>query len=417
MNKQIIKEAVFNLIICIVLCITIFMEFKTGFGMIEKRTMDSVSVFTTAAASGGKANVSIDEVMDYPAIPFEAYEGDVLRLGSYDIKLKISGEITDTSSSAYGYYYYKNTEDVEQCTLSVQKVSNDIARDREAFQQFWYGNTDPITERVSFGTAGTLEFYQDTNTVGKRIAAHNDGNGLWYMVCELGDTADSYLLISAPDPFITTYERPSVKFGDPAITVMTQHAYSSYETSAAEAKLKAIQNGGSGGDDEDDGIVENPYYTGDVSGSHSTFTSTDDMMIRNEMLGYAQHNWDENGIADDTSNQIDITSEEAKKSEWSLTETTYAYVSNSLKISMLQGSRSATIFNLSGNINNTLDAERPFVLVVKFIGNGKLLGLKVIDRTGEPIDPEGVTTFNLEISKLSDKIDVTKITAVQFEIY
>lgn len=414
--KEKVKDATIQIVICIVLLLVIFLSFKTGFGMIEKRTRDSVNLYTNVAASSGKANVSIDEVVEYPEVPFEYMKGDVLRLGTYGIKLKISGEITDSSSAAYGYYYYRNPDGVEQCTLTVQKVSNDIARDREAFQQFWYGNSTPLTERVSLGTAGTLEFYQDTNTVGQRIVAHNDSNGLWYMMCELNDTADCYLLISAPEPFITTDERPTVKFGDPAITVMTQHAYSTYETTAAEATLNAIKKGNKNEDGEEQ-PVQNPYQTGDVSGSHSTYTSTDDGMIRNEMIGYAQHKWDENGKAEDTSKTIDISSDEAKKSEWALTETTYSYVSNSLKISMLQGSRSATIFNLSGNINNTLDATRPFVLVVKFIGNGKLLGLKVIDRTSEPLDPEGVTTFNLEISKLSDKIDVTKITAVQFEIY
>lgn len=402
--------------LCMILLIGIIIgEFRYGFSMLEHRQLESIGVYTAAAATNGKARVSIDELMDYPEVPDYNSSGDIIQLGSYDVRLRIDGTVTDTSSAAYGYYYYTNSAGVEQCTLTVQKVQNDIAEDRDAFQQYWYGNTLPLQDRVSLGTAGTVNFYQDSVEYGKQIVAYNESNLMWYMVIELGDTADAYLLVSAPDPFVRTNERPKANFGDPAIAVMTAHTYSTFESLAAEAKLKKLKEKEI--DESMSTQIYNPYQASVAGGSHSTFTSADDDMIRQELINYAQHNWDENGVADDTSVQLDITSEEAKKSEWALTETTYAYTANGLKISMLEGSRSATTFNLKGNINNTLDAARPYVLVIKFIGTGKLLGIKVIDKTSEPIDPESVTTFATEINKLSDKIDVTKITAVQFEIY
>ena len=68
--------------------------------------------------------------------------------------------------------------------------------------------------------------------------------------------------------------------------------------------------------------------------------------------------------------------------------------------------------------NNTLEEERPYVVVFKFISeDGKLLGVKVADKRTDAIESKGVAKVSVDITKAEDACPIDKIVAVQFELY
>jgi hypothetical protein len=251
--------------------------------------------------------------------------------------------------------------------------------------------------------------YQDSYIDGNYPVLYNEAAALYYMLI---DCEDSYYVVSAPDPFVLTTEKVTAHFGDPSEDPQLDHNYNTYETLAAENTIRELLESG----DDENVSIDNPYVSTDISGSHDTYTSEDDDKIREQMLALGNYNWKKDGTADGTNLVIDVTSQTAKASQWDITASTYSYEMNGLRISMLSGSRSNTTFQISGNINNTLNSERPYVLVVKLLdSSGNLLSLKVIDCRTSPIAASGVTTFSTSVS--STEADVASITAVQFEVY
>lgn len=405
------KNGILNFIILIFLVAVIFVEFKVTYSVWYNRSQRSVGIYTEAASEYGKTKVSIDEISVYEEVPFDYTEGDVMSfLDDRSIRIKLTGNITDTSYSDYGYYYYTNKDGIPG-TLIVNKVTDTIDDFRVAMDDFWHGKTSSLIQTVPVGEdISTMTFYQNSCSTGNNAVVYNEGVKLYYMIIDEGDY---YYLLSAADPFIVTDEKVTAHFAVASDDPQIKHNYSTYETAAAYNKILAAQETDSS---SNTALPQNPYTSTSLTGSHDTYTSEDDDKIRQEMVQLSMYAWDEEGKSQNTQTVIDVTSSTAKASQWNITASTYSYESNGLRLSALSATRTNTEFTLSGNVNNLLDSERPFVALIKYVdGSDKLLGVRVLDFRASPIPASGVTSFNISVD--SGTVDIARITGVQFEVY
>lgn len=403
------KNTIKGSVLMVVLLLLIFFEFKFGFDMMSERMSAETNTFMQLAAQHGKASVTVEEIVTYDEVPEVAEDGDVIELSDYDIKLKINGTLTDNSMSSFGYYNYSSATDKAAKTIDYDIKTSAVEDMQSAIDGYWHGDTFSVLSvpQISYNSE-ELEFYQCTFKSGNVPVIYNSTAGLYYMFV-LKDNA--YIIVSAEEPFILTDEKATVHFGDPNANPMYSHSYSEYEMYAAENTKRELL------DKEEGEEVDNPYTSSNVVGTAETYTSSSDNTIRKQMVSYSRYKWEADGSSKETSLRIDIATEEAKKSEWTLTATTYSYEHAGLKLSMLSGKRSSETFFISGNINNLLDSERPYVIVVKFLNSqGQLLGIRVIDSRETPLEPSGVDVFSTTLTK-EDTIDMPAITAVQFEVY
>lgn len=108
----------------------------------------------------------------------------------------------------------------------------------------------------------------------------------------------------------------------------------------------------------------------------------------------------------------------AIKSQWKISNSAYSYDEAGLIISTLHVTRSASEFTIKGNITNKIDAERPYVIVLKFLNyESKLVTVRVIDNRTKPLEPLGTGSFEVSLDVEKDKLDTSKITIMQFEVY
>ena len=410
MNAK-VKSNILGGLLSVVLLVVIFFEFKIGFDMLYSHQISRVSDFIGVAYNQAHASVSIDEVSVYEEIPAVAEDGDVLEINGYDARVKINGTLTDESMSTYGKYTYSSAADSQPLTLAVENKKTSGTEFVEALQSFWHGDPEALLNACSIAhDMGDVIYYQDSFVDGNVPVIYVGVSGLYYMFVE---SSDGYLLISSQEPFELTNDKVTVHFGDPSANPMLSHTYSDYETLAAENTIRNLLEGG-----DSETVVDNPYTSGSPTGSSDTYTSESDDNIRKQMAALANYEFDKDGTSDETTYKVDITSDEAKKSMWELTSTSYSYERAGLKLSMLSGKRSASEFTISGNINNTLDAERPYVIVIKYLdSNSGLLGLSVIDNREKPLEASGVSTFTATVTPTRNNIDIQKITSVMFEVY
>lgn len=401
-----------QIILMIVLLLVITVEVRAGFNMLYNREMQAVQVFNAAASSAGKARVSIDEIQTYTEVPFTYTEGDVVNVYTGDnsdpIKIQISGEITDDSYKEYGYYYYSDPDKVSATlTIMTEDITEEI---KNTIHDFWYGDTTNMYMAMTKGsvTANTLDYYQCSFITGNVPVMYDETAQRYYMLIT---HKDKYTVIQAPNPFILSDEKVTVHFGDPSLDVPLTHTYSDYETLAAENTIKELLD-----DDEDEStVIDNPYVSDDQPAGDSYTSDTDDRR-RDQMVKLGEYTWDVNGTSDQTTMTVDITSQNALKSQWLLTATTYTYESAGIKISGLSANRSTSAFKISGNVNNTLTTERPYVMVLKFIDNkGQLVGIKVLDYRTDKLAPEGVAAFSATIP--ASDMAIANIASVMFDIY
>ncbi len=410
-----LKKTVGGIVLAVLLCIVIFFEFRTGFNMVHNRQMAEINEFVTYASDYGKASVSIDEISVYDEVPEIDDEGHVIALKEFDIKVKLNGEVTDSEDSDMGTYTYMSATNHSSEVFTVERIETDVTDCRNAVKHFWYGNTDEVAE-VAFndGVPEDVQFYQCTYRGGNTAVVYSESERLYKMIV-IGE-GEFYLLLSAPDPFVLTYESVTSNFDDPTANPQNYHTYSKYEEWATAATLLELKEREKEGNNSQD--PTNPYKSSEVAGTSATYTSKADDAKREQMSKLGNVKWKKDGTSDDSDTHIDITSEQAQKSKWTLTETTYSYESSGLKIYALSGSRSAESFSVEGTIQNTLNAERPYVVMVKYLdSNNELLGVSVIDRRSSPLKPEGVDKFSVSVTPAHDKIDIQRITAVMFEVY
>lgn len=405
-----LKHTILGVLLSVTLCIVIFIEFRVGFNMLYNHQMKSTQQFIDIAAQHGKASVSIEEISVYDEVPEVDTKGDVIDIGNYDIKLKLNGTLTDDSMGSYGKYTYSSATDSRPVALAVEHKTTDSKEFTDAVDAFWHGKPETVLEVSGMSTdSGDILYYQDSFVEGDVPVVYLGAYGMYYMFVEV---RDGYLIISAQEPFQLSNDKVTTHFGDPNANPMLSHTYSDYETLAAENSIRALQ------EDKDAEAVDNPYDSGSAAGSPNNYTAESDNTIRKQMAALANYEFKKDGTSNETTYTVDITSEEAKKSLWELTSTTYSYERAGLKLSMLSGKRSAAEFTLSGNINNTIDAERPYVIIVKYLdSNSGLLGISVLDNREKPLEAKGVSTFSTTITPTKDNIDIQKISSVMFEVY
>ena len=234
-------------------------------------------------------------------------------------------------------------------------------------------------------------------------------NGERYIL--IAKTDAEIIEIDAVEPVNITHEKVTVRYGNPTDNPQLNHTYSFYETLAAENTRRELL-------DEDSGIVdENPYVSGDVIGTAETYTSEADNQKRKQLTKLGTYAWGPDGTSTETSLKVDITSPIAKQSQWVLTSTVYSFTQSGLKISGLSAKKNDTEFTVSGNINNTLKSERPYVIVIKYLNEkDELLHVTVVDRRTEPLASEGVSNFTGTVVKDAN-VNPMDVTAVQFEVH
>lgn len=401
-----------QIILMIVLLLVIMIEVRVGFNLIYNREMQAVAVFNDAASSAGKARVSIDEVQTYTEVPFTYTDGDVINVYTGDksepIKIQISGELTDDSYKEYGYYYYSDPDKISS-TLTV--MTDDLTEEiKSTIHDFWYGDTTNMYKTMTKGnvTANALDYYQCSFVTGNAPVMYDETAGRYYMIVT---HKDKYTVIQAPNPFILSDDKVTVHFGDPSMDVPLSHTYSDYETLAAENTIKELLDES----DDEETVIDNPYVS-DNTVTGDTYTTYTDDKRREQMVKLGEYTWDVNGTSDQTTMTVDITSQNALKSQWLLTATTYTYENAGIKISGLSANRSTSAFKISGNVNNTLTTERPYVMILKFIDNkGQLVGIKVLDYRTDKLAPEGVAAFSATIP--ASDMAIANIASVMFDIY
>jgi hypothetical protein len=405
-----LRNTILGIVLAVVLSVVIVFEFKLGFTMLFDAQVQNSTDYIAIAKSVGSASVSIDEIIAYDEVPFEDTDGDVIQLDNYDVKIKVDGTMTDSSMSSYGKYTCSSSDNSESYLLTVEFRSANLSQFRDAIAEYWYGDVNYLLDVCDIDTSsGDLIYYQSSSTSGNVPVVFVGRTGLYYMFIECND---GYMILSAAKPFILTDEKVTVHYGDPSANPMLAHTYSSYETWAAENTIRELLNG------DDNTTVNNPYVSSSVIDDGTTYTTEADDAIRRQMVALASYTFGPDGKSNETSYVVDITSSDAQASKWTLTSTEYSYEHAGLKISMLSGKRSSTEFSVSGNINNTIESSRPYVIVVKYLdSNNELLGLSVIDKREEPLAPSGVSTFSTTITPAKNNIDIQQITSVMFEVY
>lgn len=411
--RKFMSSTVPQIVLMVVLIAVIILEIRGGFKMLYNREMEAVQVFNSIASTAGKARVSIDTVTTYEEIPFTYNQGDVISVFTSDntdpIKIQLSGELTDDSYKDYGYYYYS---DPDKASATITVMTDDITDEvKKAVHDFWYGDTTDMYKTMTKGgvTSNVLDYYQCSFVTGNAPVMYDENAKLYYMLV-VNDT--KYSVLQAPNPFILSDEKVTVHFGDPSIDAPLEHTYSDYETLAAENTIRNLLDKNS---EDEDVQIDNPYKTEETATSGSYTSDTDDKR-RAQMVKLGEYTWDPNGISTETTMTVDITSQEALQSQWLLTATTYTYENAGIKISGLTANRSSSAFKISGNVNNTLSTERPYVMVLKFIDSqGKLVGIKVLDYRTEKLAPEGVAAFSATIP--ASDMAIANIASVMFDIY
>lgn len=404
------KHTIVNIISIIVLVAIIVVETMVLFKLLYKRDIGSIDVFTQAAINAGKTQISIDEITTYPDVPFDCEDGEVMAIDNKkEIRVKISGQLNENDYDNYGYYYYTNPDGVQE-TIKVDENTDRIEELRKYITEYWHGQQQNLVEFAAIGSdTSSMTFYQGKKSTAIYPVIYNQVAKQYYMIL---DNDKSYYIISSADPCILTDDKVTAHFGNPSDDPQIRHNYSQYEELAAENTIKELQDKG----DKKGSKVNNPYTSTDISGSHSTYTAEEDNITREQMLNLGNYKWKADGTANGTQITINTTTAEAKQSQWDITATTYSYDVNDLRISMLSAQRTNDTFTISGNINNTLNHERPYVMLIKFLDSeGNLLGIRLLDNRANMIPASGVSNFKAIVK--STDLDIAKITAVQFEVY
>ena len=404
------KHVIVNIISIIVLVVIIVVETMVLFKLLYKRDIGSIDVFTQAAINAGKTQISIDEITTYPDVPFDCEDGEVMAIDNKkEIRVKISGQLNENNYDNYGYYYYTNPDGVQE-TIKVDENTDRIEELRKYITEYWHGQQQNLVEFAAIGSdMSSMTFYQGKKSTAIYPVIYNQVAKQYYMIL---DNDKSYYIISSADPCILTDDKVTAHFGNPSDDPQIRHNYSQYEELAAENTIRELQDKG----DKKGSKVNNPYTSTDISGSHSTYTAEEDNTTREQMLNLGNYKWKADGTANGTQITINTTTAEAKQSQWDITATTYSYDVNDLRISMLSAQRTNDTFTISGNINNTLNHERPYVMLIKFLDSeGNLLGIRLLDNRANMIPASGVSNFKAIVK--STDMDIAKITSVQFEVY
>lgn len=400
-------RTILGLLLSAALLVVIVFEFKTGFNMVKERQLEFTSAAIGAASESGQASVNIVELTTYPEVSAIWEYGSTLKVQGYNVKLKVNGDSVDDSQRDAGIYTYTSFDKKVKEDITVKQYTSNVTELRNAVKDFWYGDDSSLREFLDIGD--TYLSQQCTFRNGNAPMFNNESLGSYIMV--VPGEAEYYLVIESKEPFRLSDEKVTVVYPNPKDNPQFYHTYSWYEETAAANTLAELA---------DDGniVINNPYEETGVTGTTSSYTSKADEALRTQMASLGNYEWDSEGKSDETTTTVDIKSEEAMKSKWELDATTYNYEVAGLKLYALTGTRTQESLAIEGTVENTLDSERPYVVVVKYLdSNGGLVGLRVVDKRSNPIKAKATDRFSIAVSPARDKIDIQKVAAVMFEVY
>ena len=398
-----------GILLSIVLTVTLIIEFRVGFNMLEKKITADTDLYVDMSKQLGSARVSIDKITVYPEIDLGNEDGDVIQIKNSLLKVLINGQLTDSDKADYGRYDYSQLGTNYAKSFFVEDRSSNFETFKKAYDAYFNG--DPGALFDAYGVAyqpENLTFYQQSYREYMIPFIHNEATHSYYAFLPEGD---KFYVMSCEDVFNISTDKVSVHYGNAKLNPQLKHTYSDYEQlAAANTIAKLIQK------KKEIESMESPYVSAGVTGTAETYTSSSDNNLRKQMVSYTNYDWAPDGTAEGTTLTIDTTSARAKASEWVLTATTYSYTNAGLQVLNLQGTKSSTKLEISGNILNTLETERPYVVVVKYVNEAReLVGIEVIDnRTNALL---GNSYHNFMSALYSKDADIESVVAVQFEVY
>lgn len=340
-----------------------------------------------------------------PDIIYDNNKGDVVKFNGY--KFRIGGTLLDTETISQGYTDYMAFDgNRHSITTQLCYGNEDLL---EAVDAFIQGNYEPIKGYIPVTTLDeNLEYYLQDTPDGVIAEVYDDGSQKWYMFVPMTDV---FMLLTADDMIMMSRAAETVIFGDPSEDTMNEHTYNMYEVSAVENTRNMLTDGSYIPNEDEEISTE-------VTGTSTTYTSAADNETRKQMLNMGNYTWKADGTSEDTNMIVDLTSTTAKASEWVLaTSSPYAFADNALRLHSLKAMRNAEAFTVTGKLTNQLAAERPYVIVIKFLNSdSELLGLRVIDKRNEQIPANDVADWSY-ILNADSGISIGDINALQFEIY
>lgn len=413
------KKTIIDIVLCILLGLAVIFEIRWGMNMLTKKWESDTNKLISTATNFGKNIGIIDDTFSWPEAEQPRVEGDVVKIEGN--KYKLNGTVTAIDADYNGTVYYADIDTKASKQLNYVEVvdANTINHFQEALPKYFNGETDGILDLLGTDTPKEeIECYQQT-FMGGVIPVMYDTVREQY--CMLLDCSSSFFLLKCSEPFMVTDGRVAVHYADPTSDPLKAHVWNHYELGAIDNTRWKLTEGVTY--DE----LGNPISGNDMSQAGNNNESSDNMndiyrrpsddTARQTMVSYASKTFDSEGKALDGSVTLDLTSPAAKASEWVLTQTSYSFTDNGLTINGLSGKRNANEFEISGNVSNMISAERPWVLVVKFLGDSEnLLGVRVVDNRSTPIAADGVSNFTVNLDSESG-IDFSQITAIQFEVH
>ncbi len=326
----------------------------------------------------------------------DAVEGDVCRI--YDNNFKVEGELMNTDSAKSGTVSYTDYDGIVQ-DLSVTKMV-DTADASDAIRLYIQGDYAAFEEYLpdTVDSSQMEYYYYSVDGESYMNCFYDPVNSVYYSIIPYGE---EYLLAESPRRFYLTLHPETIQFKNPAEDPMTYHTRSTYEELAVANTIMALQGEGS---------------SQAAASSNGLYSSETDRQRRQSMIDYNNFNWNPDGTSDDTSVTIDTKSAAAKASQWTLQASSpYSYVNNGLKLYGLYGVKSSDTFSIQGTVDNLFDSERPWVITIKYLdSDSNLVALHTIDKTDDPIPASGTGTFSYT---LSGDVDLSSITAIQFDLY
>lgn len=407
------KKLITQIITTVCLIAVIIAELFIGVRMVKQRSSYKTDSLISLAKTMGTPNTTIENNTWYEEVP-EPEDGDVIKIG--DVRIKLSGEADDTSSNTSQYIIYADLETRNPIQFSYMEHTERFDLLSMAIANYFDNpaSTEGITKLLPVNVMPeNLTFYQQSLADQNIPVVYDNASDCYYMFYP---GKDYYYVFSSKKPFKITTDKVTVHYKDPNDDPLRSHTYSAYEVNAVENTLNAM-------DDEDkagyDGTVLSNTTPQDVANNYTTEAASN---TRNTIVSYAGKKWNKDGTSVDGNYMIDLTSNDAKASEWVLKSehTSYSYTTDGLNLTGLQGKRdsAAGVFELSGKIQNLDKASRPYALAVIFVDStGQLLGVKVVDNRTNPIEANGVSEFSVTANTAADGFDVADISSVMFKLY
>lgn len=403
-----------GIVLAVILTVVFIFELRIGFNIYERKIMSDTTELTTISKNAGSATVSIDEKYPYEELTGVDPEGDVIKLSDADVKIQINGICTDSNKDSYGIYKYAQSETKVSQTMTVEHRKQDFEALSAAYDSYLYGDKMALAKAAGIVLEETnakffVQHYREFDVP----FVYSEGTLTYTAFIPLNE---EFLLVSAKDPFYVSSDKISVHYGDPSQDPQRSHTYSKYEELASLNQIRMLMENKV---KDENGVldeIDTPYQTSGVLGTAETYTSKADNATRAQLVSYAEYDWKENGTSSETSMMVDTTSVRAKQSEWKLTSTVYSYEYAGLQLLNLSGQRTSSMLTISGTIMNQVDAERPYVIVVKFIGEDDvLLGLQVIDNRESPLKASAHAEFTASVK--AEDVKIADVVAIQFDIY